>query len=384
MELNKLDNRWDNKIVDYDLEKYNWREYFLDAVQEKYPQVETLETTHKVMNPEELNDFAWDIQRICKTEEFARKLDNFIEDIITPKLDGENFMIQDVVGLRMVIPNQKKHGRTLTFHQGIWYGHGPGMLSVWTPLTKAWDSNSMQILPWESSRMITQKTYDEQLSYQEIQELCLEHSISCNTYPGQSWLFQQGHIHGNINNETDITRWSFDTRILIKGGNYGRRRPGAYFRLFKTYRQPLTNVDKHRTWINYIDTNSRFCETTPFFITSIQMEKFCKEIGLEPVDYPLELSFCHWDPMLEDFIKDPNITGIVLPSILGLTEDKERRDYLFNLALETGTHLLFADESIYLNSGSELNYINEIFEYINNEDDPDLLLGHTRTPYGKT
>ena len=238
MELNKLDNRWDNKIVDYNLEEYNWRQYFLDAVQEKYPQVETLETTHKVMNPEELNDFAWDIQRICKTEEFARKLDNFIEDIITPKLDGEDFMIQDVVGLRMVIPNQKKHGRTLTFHQGIWYGHGPGMLSVWTPLTKAWDSNSMQILPWEASRMITQKTYDEQLSYQEIQELCLEHSISCNTYPGQSWLFQQGHIHGNINNETDITRWSFDTRILIKSGNYGRRRPGAYFRLFKTYRQP--------------------------------------------------------------------------------------------------------------------------------------------------
>ena len=88
--------------------------------------------------------------------------------------------------------------------------------------------------------------------------------------------------------------------------------------------------------------------------------------------------------MLEDFIIDPNITGIVLPSILGLTEDKERRDYLFNLALETGTHLLFADESIYLNNGSELNYINEIFEYINNEDDPDLLLGHTRTTYGKT
>jgi|TARA_R100000353_G_scaffold39097_1_gene31017 hypothetical protein len=108
------------------------------------------------------------------------------------------------------------------------------------------------------------------------------------------------------------------------------------------------------------------------------MDKFCKDVGIVPVDYPLELSFCHWDPMLEDFIKDPNITGIVLPSILGLTEDKERRDYLFNLALSNDTHLLFADESIYLNNDSELNYINAIFEYINNEEDPDLLLGHTR------
>ena len=106
MELNKLD-RWDNKIVNYDLEKFNWRQYFLDAVQEKYPQIETLETTHKVMDPKELNDFAWDIQRICKTEEFARKLDAFFEEVIAPQTDGEDFMIQDVVGLRMVIPIYK-------------------------------------------------------------------------------------------------------------------------------------------------------------------------------------------------------------------------------------------------------------------------------------
>ena len=145
MKLNTLDSRWDNKIVNYDLEKFNWRQYFLDAVQEKYPQIETLETTHKVMDPKELNDFAWDIQRICKTEEFARKLDAFFEEVISPQIDGEDFMIQDVVGLRMVIPDQAKHGRTLNFHQGIWFGHGPGMYSIWTPLTEAWDTNTMQI-----------------------------------------------------------------------------------------------------------------------------------------------------------------------------------------------------------------------------------------------
>ena len=43
----------------------------------------------------------------------------------------------------------------------------------------------------------TQKAYDEQLSYQDIQKLCLEHSIPCNASPGQSWLFQQGHLHEN-------------------------------------------------------------------------------------------------------------------------------------------------------------------------------------------
>ena len=72
MILNTLDSRWDNQLVDYDLNKFNWRQYFIDAVQEKYPQVVELEKLHEVMEPKEINDFVWDIQRICKTEEFAK------------------------------------------------------------------------------------------------------------------------------------------------------------------------------------------------------------------------------------------------------------------------------------------------------------------------
>ena len=93
MELNTLDPRWDNQLIDHDHEKYNWRQYFLDAVQEKYPQVKELEKLHEVMEPNEINDFVWDIQRICKTEEFARKLDDFMDDVARPRLDGADFMV---------------------------------------------------------------------------------------------------------------------------------------------------------------------------------------------------------------------------------------------------------------------------------------------------
>lgn len=379
MKLNSLDPRWDNKVVHYNLEKYNWRQYFLDAIRDKYPQVTELETIHEVFQPKEINDFVWDIQRICKSEEFARKLDDFIEENFAPLLDGHDFMVQDVVGMRVVIPNQSKHGRTLNFHQGVWYGHGPGMYSIWTPLTKAYGTNTMQILPWDASREITQKTYDEKWSYSKIQEQCLKHSISCDTEPGQSWLFQQGHIHGNVNNDEGYTRWSFDTRVLLKGGNYGRRRPGGYFRLFRNYRQPLSGIDTSLNWVNYIDMNSKFCETTPFFWTSMVMDKFCKDVGIVPADYPLELSFCDWQPMLEDFLKDKHIGGILIPSILGITTDPARREYLLNLALELKKPILFIDERILLNSKEELDYINNILEFITEENqDPDLLLGHTR------
>ena len=148
--------------------------------------------------------------------------------------------------------------------------------------------------------------------------------------------------------------------------------------MFKTYRKPMANIDTSLNWINYIDMETKFNKTTPFFWTSMVMDQFCKDNGITPVDYPLELSFCTWEPMLEDFIKDEHIGGIIIPSILGMTMDKDRRDYLLNLALENKKPIIFVDERIMLNSKDELDYINSLLEFITDEPEPDLLLGHTR------
>jgi hypothetical protein len=61
-----------------------------------------------------------------------------------------------------------------------------------------------------------------------------------------------------------------------------------------------------------------------------------------------------------------------------MTADKERRDYLLNLALEKNKPIIFVDERIKLDSVEELYYINSLLEFITDEPEPDLLLGHTR------
>ena len=48
------------------------------------------------------------------------------------------------------------------------------------------------------------------------------------------------------------------------------------------------------------------------------------------------------------------------------------------MAFANNTDLLFVDERILLNNDKEREYLDKIFEYINDEQDPDLLLGHTR------
>jgi hypothetical protein len=54
MSLQDLDPRWDNKTYEYDLEKHNWPEYWLNVAKEKFPQVESLETVHKILSPDEI------------------------------------------------------------------------------------------------------------------------------------------------------------------------------------------------------------------------------------------------------------------------------------------------------------------------------------------
>ena len=54
MELNDLQVHWDNKTLDYDLERYNWPAWALSIIQEVAPQVTELETLHTELSAEEI------------------------------------------------------------------------------------------------------------------------------------------------------------------------------------------------------------------------------------------------------------------------------------------------------------------------------------------
>ena len=54
MELNSLQAHWDNKTLNYDLEKYNWPAWALGIIQEIAPQITELETLHSKLSPAEI------------------------------------------------------------------------------------------------------------------------------------------------------------------------------------------------------------------------------------------------------------------------------------------------------------------------------------------
>ena len=222
---------FNNNTLQYDVEKYNWPDIILEQIQTKYSSVKSLETIHNVLAPTEIADVTALVQNNFLTSEMSTLLDDFAEEYIAPLLSNQKYLIKRQPTLNVVIPNQEEVGRRLPFHQGIFYDNGRGQGTIWMPLTECYDTNSMWIMDLETSRSLTKKVIAEKMSVEQFEKHCIKHARPVTLKPGQAHLFAQEHIHGNLNNTTDITRLAIDWHILIEGEEYHQRLPGAFFRM---------------------------------------------------------------------------------------------------------------------------------------------------------
>jgi len=375
--LQDLDPRWDNQTLNYDLAKHNWPEYWLSVAQEKFPQITELETVHKILTPDQISELGRHCQMQFDTEELQNRIDAYYSDYIPQLIHPNDWMIQRFFTVRIVIPNQAKVGRLLAFHQGIWVGNGLGMRTVWTPFTKCYGNNSMQIMDWDTSHRITQEAYDGRISYDELQEKSTQHVYPVTLEPGQAHLFQQHHLHGNFNNDTDITRWSMDGRILPLGGHYHRKLPGGYFR-FIDEREDKRPIDTSKKWISYAGWNSKFSNPIPLPMQRAIINQYTSKHDIKINDYQFENEFLDWLPGLEKYITGYGVEGIVLCSIYCLPDDPFRRVQLLRLAVENNVELHFANEVCSVRNEEDVQHIQHIFNFVNDNTSPNETLGYGR------
>ena len=375
MSLQDLDPRWDNQTYEYDLEKHNWPKYWLDVVQDKFPQVTELETVHKVLTPDQILELGRHCQAQFDTVELQDKIDAYYSDAVPSLIDTNDWMIQRFFTVRIVIPNQAKVGRLLAFHQGIWVGNGLGLKTIWTPFTKCYGNNSMQIMGWEESDELTKTAYQERWTYDKLQEECSKQCWPVTLEPGQAHLFQQHHIHGNFNNDTDITRWSMDGRILPIGGHYHRKLPGGYFR-FIGERPDTRPIDTSKKWISYAGWNTKFSNPIPLPMQRSVINDYCKKHDIKINDYQFENEFLDWLPGLEKYITGYGVEGIVLCSIYSLPNDPFRRQAILNLAVDHGVELHFANELCSVREKADVDHIQRIFKFVNENTSPNETLGY--------
>ena len=347
---------WDNKTLDYDLNRFNWPNWALQTIQEIAPEVKELETMHEVLEPQRMVKVQQYVQNSCSRLDFMKMFDQFAEEYVPSLVANKRYLIQRQGTLRVVIPNQSKVGRRLQFHQGVFVGNGRGCRTIWTPFTKCGGTNSMWIMGLDISRDITRRFLTERWDLQRFEDECLKHAWPVTLVPGQSHLFFQEHLHGNVNNEEGYTRVSLDMRILIEGEEYGRKLPGGFFRLPGDYEADDTTDYSNRKFITYAGWESDFTRGIPLPMQRAIIEQYCTKHKISYNDYQFENEHTWWQPSLEHFIKE-RPDGIVLCSIFSLTDNKERRQELMQLAIDNGVELHFANELCSLKTQLDLTRI---------------------------
>lgn len=354
--LTEIQTEWDNKVLNYDLEKYNWPAWALSVIQEVAPQIKELETMHKFLTPAEIVKVGQHVQNACSRRDFMEKFDAFAAEIVPQRIGGRRYLIQRQGTLRVVIPQQAKAGRKLAFHQGIFVGNGRGCRTIWTPFTEARGTNTMWMLDLDISREITKRVLAEKWTLERFEEESLKHAWPVTLKPGQSHLFFQEHIHGNVNNEEGYTRVSMDMRILIEGEEWGRRLPGGFMRLPGDHEVAETMDYTGKKFITYAGWNSIFSKDIPLPMQRAIIEPYCTKNKISYNSYEFENEHMDWQPGLEYYIKE-RPDGIVLCSMYSLTDDVNRRSELLQLALDNGVELHFANELCSLRNSADLEKI---------------------------
>jgi sporadic carbohydrate cluster protein (TIGR04323 family) len=360
--LKPTEIEWDNKTLNYDLEKYNWPAWVMSVIQEVAPQVKELEIMHEVLTPAEIVRVSQHVQNACSRRDFMERFDEFAAGVVPQRINNKRYMIQRQGTLRVVIPNQAKVGRRLAFHQGIFVGNGRGCRTIWTPFTRAEKTNTMWMLDLNISREITKRVLAEQWSLEKFEEESLRHAWPVTLDPGQSHLFFQEHIHGNVNNDEGYTRVSMDMRILVEGEEWGRRLPGGFMRLPGDHEVADIQDYTGKSFITYAGWSSRFSKDIPLPMQRAIIEPYCQKNKISYTSYEFENDHMNWQPGLEFYIKE-RPDGIVLCSMYSLTDEVDRRNELLELALDQGVELHFANELTALKSKKDLDKIKTYLDF---------------------
>ena len=111
---------WDNRTLNYDTSRFNFREWIISAIQEVKPEVTELETMHKIVSPEELQKIKDHFHSACLRTEFMEMIDAFMAEYIPERICNKEYLVQRYPTLRIIEPNQAKKSRRLQLHKGVW------------------------------------------------------------------------------------------------------------------------------------------------------------------------------------------------------------------------------------------------------------------------
>ena len=166
-----------------------------------------LENIHKYVEYEMINSIRMKaFERINRLDWKPSIIDMFEKSII--ETCGPDFVIQKKLNLSVVMPGDKSS--TLPGHSDCWSGDSPFQVNFWIPLTRAFETNGMFILPEDKSFQIFEKIRS---GYKFDEQSRPDMKYFVTTEPGYAVVFNPTLFHGSVENETNATRISLNVRV---------------------------------------------------------------------------------------------------------------------------------------------------------------------------
>lgn len=367
--LSQSQEFFNNKTLDYAIDKYPLSEIVLDTIRKFYPEVKTLDTIHEVVPANKITELNHSVSHALLKTDYYDYYDQLVNDLVVPNI-GTDVLIQKFGNLRILVPNQDKVGSVLIFHQGRWVGNGLGLRTIWMPFTDCYETNTMQILDLDISREITRQSILEKWDYLQIQNACAENAWPVTLHPGQAHLFFQEHLHGNFPNRTGKTRVSMDIRLLVRDGQPHRKWPGAYFRkLFDRQYNTHLEIKPNEIVVTHGEYEGVKTKHIDLHFQTSVVKAYCQKRGYtfpyqggdnEGTNYAF----------LDYQISNGGIDHMLLFSIFSLPDDPVHRLTLLETALKNKCRLHFCNEELVLETPEDLERIEYLRSFTNDWSSP--------------
>ena len=204
-----------NGYIIFDIEDQalleNLKIEFLQYLKKNSISVDDLSKLHEYIEIKDLNQLRLGFfNEVNKNEDFnARYLKLGFNNLTN--LVGTELASNKNVNFSLQLPGDTSS--KLSIHSDTFSGESEYQINLWVPLTNSYETNSMFIFNPKFSKSVTDNLSEyEELGIEMLLEKNKEDYVFLNVPYGKGLIFTPTCLHGNIRNDTDSTRVSFNCR----------------------------------------------------------------------------------------------------------------------------------------------------------------------------
>jgi len=181
---------------------------------------------HLQVAQESINELRLRLYNSLNTEGWFRPTYYSFAKSIIETIIGNELAMQNRINLNIMMPGDA--GSYIPLHSDPHSGESPFQCVLWIPLTDTYDTKGVFLLPPEANQRALQhfKAWMKEGGRERVMQE-IQHELVWAEVPfGSFLLFTPTLLHGSVMNDTNETRWSFNTRFKSLFTPYGSQEKG--------------------------------------------------------------------------------------------------------------------------------------------------------------